>query len=188
MPLFLPYFLFFLPLFFFLSVLFLLLISNYYLVVGCFPFGLFFFWVPLSRCLLLSYHRFSPQVPPPPQVSFLSVFFFSLPCFFLPPPPPISIVVTFLLQRTDLMRFLPFTPRASLIVFGLLWASFQDYSSTHWLPLPLLSTCLLHHYSFHEKIPFCLFVPFTHTYTSRLLTNKDWATSLPSSIAYIRWS
>ena len=143
MSLFLPYFLFFLPLFFFLFVLFLLLISNYYLVVGCFPFGLFFSQVPLSRCLLLSYHRFSPQVPPPPWVSFLSVFFFSLPCFFLPPP-PISIVVTFLLQRTDLMRFLPFTPRASLIVFGLLQASFQDYSLTHWLPLPLLSTYLLH--------------------------------------------
>ena len=32
------------------------------------------------------------------------------------------------------MRFLPFTLRASPIVFGLLWASFQDYPLTHWLP------------------------------------------------------
>ena len=52
--------LFFLSLSFFLSVLFLLLISNYYLVVGCFPFGLFFSWVSFSRCLLLSYHGFFP--------------------------------------------------------------------------------------------------------------------------------
>ena len=162
MPLFLPYFLFFLPLFFFLSVLFLLLISNYYLVVGCFPFSLFFSWVPLSRCLLLSYHRFSPQVPPPPWVSFLSVFFLSF-VFFSPILVPLSAAVTFLLQRTNSMGFLPFTPRASPTVFGLLWASFQDYPPTHWLPMPLLSTCLLHHYSFHEKIPFCLFLPCTYT-------------------------
>ena len=52
--------LFFLSLSFFLFVLFLLLIYNYYLVVGCFPFGLFFSWVSFSRCLLLSYHGFFP--------------------------------------------------------------------------------------------------------------------------------
>ena len=59
MPLFV-FSLFFLPLSFFLSILFLLLISNYYLAVSYFPFGLFFSWVPLSRCLLLSYHGFFP--------------------------------------------------------------------------------------------------------------------------------
>ena len=43
------------------------------------------------------------------------------------------------------MGFLPFTPRDSPTVFDLLWASFQDYSLTHWLPLPLLSTfCIVH--------------------------------------------
>ena len=83
------------------------------------------------------------------------------------------------------MGFLPFTPRVSLTVFGLLWASFQDYPLTHWLPLPLLSTCLLQRYSFHDKIPFCLFLLYTST--SRWL-NKDWAISWPSSMACIRWS
>ena len=83
------------------------------------------------------------------------------------------------------MGFLPFTPRASPTVFGLLWASFQDYPLTHWLPLLLLSTCLLQRYSFHDKIPFCLFLLYTST--SRWL-NKDWATSWPSSMACIRWS
>ena len=106
-----------------------------------------------------------------PLGSLLSVFF-SLPCF---SSPLFSAVVTFLLQQTDSMGFLPFTPRASPTIFGLLWASFQDYPPTHWLPLPLLSTCLLHHYSFHDKIPFCLFLLYT-------------STSLPSSMACIRWS
>ena len=32
------------------------------------------------------------------------------------------------------MGFLPFTPKASPIVLGLLWASLQDYPPTHWLP------------------------------------------------------
>ena len=73
------------------------------------------------------------------------------------------------------MGFLPFTLKASPTVFGLLWASFQDYPPTHWLPLPLLSTCLLHRYSFHDKIPFCLFLLYT-------------STSLPNSMACIRWS
>ena len=80
------------------------------------------------------------------------------------------------------MGFLPFTPRASPTIFGLLWASFQDYPPTHWLPLPLLSTCLLQRYSFHDKIPFCLFLLYTST--SKWL-NKDWAISLPSSMACI---
>ena len=85
------------------------------------------------------------------------------------------------------MGFLPFTSRASPTVFGLLWASLQDYLSTHWLPkpLPLFNTYLLHHYSFHNKIRFCLFLLYTST--SRWL-NKDWATSLPSSMTCIRWS
>ena len=67
------------------------------------------------------------------------------------------------------MGFLPFTFRASPIVFGSLWASIQDYPPTHWLPrpLPLLSTCLL-----HDKIPFCLLLLYT-------------STSLPSSMACI---
>ena len=75
------------------------------------------------------------------------------------------------------MRFLPFTPRASPTVFGLLWAFFQDYPLTHWLPrpLPLFSSCLLHHYPSHNKIPFCLFLLYT-------------STSLPSSMTCIRWS
>ena len=70
------------------------------------------------------------------------------------------------------MGFLPFTPRASPTVFGLLWVSFQDYPPTHWLPMPLLSTCLLHRYLFHDKIPFCLFLLYA-------------STSLPSSMACI---
>ena len=51
------------------------------------------------------------------------------------------------------MGFLPFSPRASPTVFGLLWESFQDYPFTHWLPrpLPLFSSCLLYHYPFHDK-------------------------------------
>ena len=61
------------------------------------------------------------------------------------------------------MGFLPFTPRTSPTVFGSLWASFQDYPLTHWLPrpLPLFSLCLLYHYPFHDKIPFCLFLLYT---------------------------
>ena len=126
MPLFLPYFLFFLPLFFFLSVLFLLLISNYYLLVGCFPFGLFFSWIPLSRCLLLSCHElfliwsFLFLGLSLGDSLFLSA---SLQCF------PLHWVhlfyhgYLFLLYRTNLMGFLPFTPRVSPTVFGLFWAS-----------------------------------------------------------------
>ena len=117
---------------------------------------------------------FSLQVPLPPWVPFF--WCFSLfPDF---PPPfrsPFSAMVTFLLQRTDSMGFLPFTLKASPTVFGLLWASFQDYPPTHWLPLPLLCTCLLHRYSFHDKISFCLFLLYT-------------STSLPSSMACIKWS
>ena len=117
---------------------------------------------------------FSPQVPLPPQVPFFRCFSL-FPIF---PPPfqsPFSAVDTFLLQRVDSMGFLPFTLRTSPTVFGLLQASVQDYPPTHWLPLPLLSTCLLHRYSFHDKIPFFLFVQYT-------------STPLPSSMACIRWS
>lgn len=49
------------------------------------------------------------------------------------------------------MGFLPFILRASSIVFGLLWASIQDYPLIHWLPLPLLSTvhvyCTITHFT-----------------------------------------
>ena len=174
MPLFLPYFLSsFYHFLSFTPFLFLLLVS-YSLVVGCSLFGLFFSWVPLSRCFLLSYYEFFPLGASAPLGPIISVFF-ALPCFSSSFRSPFSAVVTFLLQRTDSMRFLPFTPRASPTVFGLLQASFQDYSLTHWLPLPLLSTCLLHRYSFHNKIPFCLFLLYT-------------SSSLPSSMACIRWS
>ena len=160
---------------FFLFVLSLLLVSYCSPAVGCSlpPFWSFLFlgtslWV-LTTLL--------PWVFPlkcfPPMGLPLSVFF-SLPLFFpLPFGPHFSAVVTFLLQQTDSMRFLPFTPRASPTVFDLLWASFQDYPPTHWLPLPLLNTCLLHCYSFHDKIPFCLFLLYT-------------SISLPSFMACIR--
>ena len=81
MPYFLSSFYHFLS--FFISVLFLLLISNHYLAVGCFPFGLFFLgpslsvlttllpWVFPLRCLC-------------PLGSLFFWCFFSLPCFFLP--------------------------------------------------------------------------------------------------------
>ena len=137
---------------------------------GLFPlFGLFFFQVPLFGCLLLSYYEFFPLGASAPLGPLLSVFF-SLSCF-----SSFSTMITFLLQRTNSMGFLLFTHRASPTVFSLLWTSFQDYPPTHQLPLPLLSTCLLHRYSFHDKIPFCLFLLYT-------------STSLPSSMACIRWS
>ena len=173
--------LFILPLSFFLSVLSLLLVFYYSLAMCCSPFVVFPFpgflslgayysltmgfpplsaslhWVSLFRCFsLFPYFSFSSSVFPPPFLP-----------FFCP--------VIFLLQETDSMRFLSFTPKVSPIVFGLLWASFQDYPLTHWLPLPLLSTCLLQRYSFHDKIPFCLFLLYT-------------STSLLSSMACIRWS
>ena len=129
--------LFFLPLSYFLSVLFLLLISNYYLAVGCFShLGLFPFRSPSQGAYYFLTMGFFPQVPPPPQVPFFRCFSL-FPCFSSHSiQSPFSAVVTFLLQRTDSMGFLPFTPKASPIVFGLLWASFQDYPPTHWLPLP----------------------------------------------------
>ena len=156
--------LFFLPLSFFLSILFLFLISNYYLVVGCFShLGLFPFGSPsLGAYYSLTMGFFLRCLHPLGSPSFN--VFLSSPVF--PPiPSPLFFftMVTFLLQQTDSMGFLPFTPRASPTVFGLLWASFQDYSLTLWLPLPLLSTCLLQHYSFHDKIPFCLFLLYTST-------------------------
>ena len=168
--------LFVLPLSFFLSVLSLLLVSYHSPTIGCSPlFCLSFSWVPLS---LGAYYSLTMGFPPlsaslhrvsPFQCFSLFpcfFFFFSLWSPFLPWLPS-------LLQQTDSMGFLPFTPKVSPIVFGLLWASFQDYPLTHWLPLPLLSTCLLHRYSFHDKIPFCLFLPYT-------------STSLPNSMACIR--
>ena len=90
MPLFLPYFFssFYHFLSFFLSVLFLLLISNYYLAVGCFPFGLFFSWVPLSRCLLLSYHGFFPLGASTPLGPFSFGVFSLFRVFSSPLPPP----------------------------------------------------------------------------------------------------
>ena len=66
---------------FFLSLRsFFLLLVSYSLVVGCSPFGLFFSWVPLSRCLLLSYYGFFPLGASPPWVPFFRCF--SLFCVF----------------------------------------------------------------------------------------------------------
>ena len=176
MPLFLPYFLSLFYYFLSFSPFFLysqFLIALLPWVVPSPLFGLSFSWVPLSGCLLLSYHGFSPLSASLHRVSLFQCFSL-FPYFFLfHSVPYFSAVVTFLLQQTDSMRFLPFTPRASPTVFDLLWASFQDYPPTHWLPLPLLNTCLLHCYSFHDKIPFCLFLLYT-------------STSLPSSMACIR--
>ena len=72
---------------FFLSLrsFFFLLLVSYSLVVGCSPFGLFFSWVPLSRCLLLSYYGFFPLGASAPLGPLLLVFF-SLPCFSSPIP------------------------------------------------------------------------------------------------------
>ena len=42
----------------------------------------------------------------------------------------------------------------------------RPFKTTHPLvaqPLPLLSTCLLHHYSFCDKTQFCLFLMYTST-------------------------
>ena len=50
------------------------------------------------------------------------------------PPPPFIHVYLFLLQRIDSMGFLPFTPRVSPTVFGLLWAFLQYCPPIHWLP------------------------------------------------------
>ena len=157
--------LFFLTLSFFLSIIFLFLISNYYLAVGCFShLGLFPFGSPSLGAYYSLTMGFFPQVPPPPWVPFFQCFSL-FPCFSSHSisSPLFSAVVTFLLQQTDSMGFLPFTPRDSPTVFGLLWASFKDYPPSHWLPLPLLSTCLLQRYSFHDKIPFC-FVPAVYLY------------------------
>ena len=101
-----------------------------------------------------------PSIGSPSFSVFLSSLFFSsslLSLFFA--------MVTFLLYRNDSMGFLLFTPRDSPTILGLLWASFQNYPLTHWLPrpMPLFNSCLLHHYSFHDKIPFCLFLLYTFT-------------------------
>ena len=168
--------LFFLPLSFFLFVLFLFLISNYYLAVSFFShLGLFPFGSPSFGAYYSLTMSFFPQVPTLPWVPFFQCFSL-FPCF----PPIPSLVLPWLpsiLQPTDSMRFLLFTPKASPIVFSLLWAYLQDYPPTYWLPrpLPLFSTCLLHRYSFYDKIPFCLFLLYT-------------STSLPTSMACIRWS
>ena len=125
--------LFFLPLSFFLSVLFLLLISNYYLAVGCFShLGLFPFGSPSQGAYYSLTMGFFPQVPPPPWVPFFRCFSL-FPCFSSPSIPLFFAVVTFLLQQTDSMRFLPFTPRASPTIFGLLWVFLQYCRPIHWL-------------------------------------------------------
>ena len=178
--------LFFLPLSFLLSILFLLLISNCYLAVGCFShLGLFPFGSPsLGAYYSLTMVFFFPQVLLPPWVPFFRCFSL-FPCFSSHSisSPLFSAVVTFLLQRTDLMGFLPFTPRDSPTIFGLLQASFQDYSLTHWLPLPLLSTYLLHRYSFHDKIPF-LFIPVVYLYLTAQLYGMH---QMVPTIYYFFW-
>ena len=166
MPLILPYFLslfyHFLSLspFFFYSQFLITLLSW---VVS--PFWSFLFLGSSLQVLTTLLPWVFPLKCFPPLSLPLSVFF-SLPCFSLPRfffPSFFCHGYLFLLQPIDSMGFLPFTPKASPIVFGLLWASFQDYRHTHWLPQPLLSICLLHRYSFHDKIPFCLFLLYTCT-------------------------
>ena len=127
MPLFLPYFLslFYHFLSFFLSVLSLFLVSYYSPAVSCSPFWSFLF-LGTSLWVLTT---FLPCVFPlkcfPPLGLLLSMFFFLFPYFFLLLlVSPFSAMVTFLLQQTDSMGFLPFTPRYSPTIFGLLWASF----------------------------------------------------------------
>ena len=132
MPLILPYFLssFYHFLSFFLSVLFTL---SFLLLSCCgllpplvFPFlGSLSLGASLSlsaslRCLLLSYHGFLPLGS--------SLFIHGY---------------LFLLQQTDSMRFLPFTPKTSPTVFGLLWAFLQDCLPTH---------CLFSHYLCSEYV------------------------------------
>ena len=179
--------LFVLPLSFFLSILSFFLVSYYSLAMGCSPFLVFPFFGYLS---LGAYYSLIMGFPPlSASLHWVSLFqcFFLFPCFILhysPSVPPF---------------FLPWLPSfySKLIQwdFSLLPLGFHQLflvccehpfkiPLTHWLPLLLLSTCLLQRYSFHDKIPFCLFLLYTST--SRWL-NKDWATSLPSSMACIRW-
>ena len=79
---------FFLPLSFFFSVLFLLLISNYYLVVGCFShLGLFPFGSPSLGAyysLTMGFFPLDASTPLGPLLSviFSLLLFFSLPLFF----------------------------------------------------------------------------------------------------------
>ena len=144
---------------FFLSVL-LLLVSYYSLAVSYSPFGLFFSWIHLYRCLLLSYHGFFPLGAPAP----------------LGPPFSAMVISSF---YSELMQW-----DFSLLPLGLhqlfLVSCGYPFRTTHQLigcpdHCHCSSTCLSHHYSFHDKIPFCLFLLYT-------------STSLPNSMACIRWS
>ena len=167
--------LFFLPLSFFLSVLFLLLISNYYLAVGCFShLGLFPFRSPSQGAYYFLTMGFFPQVPPPPQVPFFRCFSL-FPCFSSPSIPLFFAVVTFILQQTDSMRFLPLPLGLHQLFLVCCGHLFKITHSPIGCP---------YHYSVHvccnathftTKFPFCLFLLYT-------------STSLPSSMACIRWS
>ena len=116
--------------------------------MGCFPFGLSFSWgpflwvhPPLSaslRCLLLSYYRFLPL-----GTSFVS-----------------SMAISSFYSELIQWDFSFLVLRFHQLFFACCGHSFRTAR-----PLPLLRIRLLHHYSFLDKIPFCLFL--LHTFTSR---------------------
>ena len=99
---------------------------------------------------------FSLQVPLPPWVPFFR-------CFSSPFQSPFSAVVTFLLQQTDSMGFLPFTPRASpnVVCCG------HPFKITH-SPIGCPCHCSIHVYCttthFTTKFPFFYFycMPLPH--------------------------
>ena len=142
--------LFFLPLSFFhsFSLFFLLLVFLLLSCRGLFPLWSFLFlgpflWVhpPLSaslRCLLLSYYRFLPLGTSSVSSMAISSFYSEL----------IQWDFSFLVLR-----------------FHQLFFACCGHSFRTARPLPLLRIRLLHHYSFLDKIPFCLFL--LHTFTSR---------------------
>ena len=117
--------LFVLPLSFFLSVLSLLLVFYYSLTVCCSPFVVFPFLVSLSLGAYYSLTMGFPLLSASLhwlslfRCFFLFLYFFPFHSAFL-----FSCLVTFLLKQTNSMGFLPFTPRDSPTVFGLLWVSF----------------------------------------------------------------
>ena len=92
MPLFLPYFL---SLFYHFLSFSMFFLYSYFLLLFCrglFPlFGLSFSWVPFSRCLLLSYHEFSPLSASLHWVSLFQCFSL-FPCFFPPPLDPFFLL------------------------------------------------------------------------------------------------
>ena len=139
--------LFFLPLSIFFPFLCSFFLNLFYY---CFYCGSLFshFSLPSSNGSFLS----PPQVPP-----------------LHASPPPFIYGYHPSLQWADSMGFLPFTPKVSPIVFGLLWTSLQDCPPIHWLLdhyhyQGKLNTLSFFHYTFHDKISLCLFLLFTSTF------------------------